>query len=211
MQSRLSAPQRSTLSAVTYAKQRILPYCQFVGLRTATLPKVGTVAKSTVVVPAALATMPWYSWPMLPVAALGLACTFLWTGAWWHLLKMTQRPRIVCQMNAFNRGVLSRMPTIRSVYKPLMFLTNGHVETIFAALARARTVLHYRREYLLVPDGGVVALDWKEPDPNEVVWCQFLNWICVAISIAALSLPHLVLFFFFACAMALLHGSNGMP
>jgi predicted alpha/beta-fold hydrolase len=82
---------------------------------------------------------------------------------------MAQRPRVVCQMNPFNQGVLSRMPTIRSVYEPLMFLTNGHIETIFAAKVRARIALEYKREYLLVPEGGVIALDWKERHPDDPV------------------------------------------
>lgn len=50
-----------------------------------------------------------------------------------------------------------------------MFLTNGHIETIFAAKVRARIALEYKREYLLVPEGGVIALDWKERHPDDPV------------------------------------------
>lgn len=106
---------------------------------------------------------------LAPYAALPLILLLATGWAWWHKLKMTQRPRVVCQPTAFNRGVLSRMPTIRALYRPLLFLTNGHVETIFAAKARSKTLFRYRREYLLVPEGGIVALDWKAPDPQSSV------------------------------------------
>ena len=63
--------------------------------------------------------------------------------AWIHKQKMTQKPTISCQPTAFNVGVLARMPTLRSAYRPLMFLTNGHVETIFAAKTRAKIRFKY--------------------------------------------------------------------
>ena len=106
---------------------------------------------------------------LVPLAALPIALLVVVCVAWWHKAKMTQRPRVVCQPTAFNRSVLSRMPTIRALFRPMLFLTNGHLETIFAAKARSKWLLRYRREYLLVPEGGIVALDWKARDPEAEV------------------------------------------
>ena len=91
------------------------------------------------------------------------------TAAWFHARKLTQKAALSYQETAFNRAVLSRMPTLRKPLQPLAFLTNGHAETIFAAFFRRRVDLHYRREYLLVPEGGVVALDWRISQPGDVV------------------------------------------
>jgi hypothetical protein len=106
--------------------------------------------------------------PPLVLASFVLASTIV-VAAWMHKRKMTQKPLVSCQPNAFNTGVLSRMPTLRSLFRPLPFLTNGHVETIFAALVRARIDLEYRREYIFVAEGGVVALDWRAPHADDLV------------------------------------------
>jgi len=50
----------------------------------------------------------------------------------------------------------------------MLGLTNGHVETIFAAKMRWAVDLDYRRECVYMPDGGLVALDWRSA-PSEPV------------------------------------------
>ncbi|KAL6748722.1 Alpha/Beta hydrolase protein [Haematococcus lacustris] len=62
----------------------------------------------------------------------------------------------------FHQEVLSRCPTImKRPYRPVPFLTNRHVETIFASRFRRTPPIVYRREILHMHDGGSVALDWE--------------------------------------------------
>jgi hypothetical protein len=101
----------------------------------------------------------------VPVVGLFAVCLFAYAEA----KRLTHRPALTYQKTRFNESVLSRMPTLRSLYKPLPFLTNGHVETIFAAKARSKVDVTYRRETLHMPDGGIVALDWRVPNEGDVV------------------------------------------
>ena len=69
------------------------------------------------------------------------------------------RSRVVAQLTEFNRAVLQRCPKLKEDYSKPFFLWNNHVETIWAAYFRADPKLHYQREYLYTPDGGLVTLD----------------------------------------------------
>lgn len=114
------------------------------------------VASSVPSVPPALA---------IPVAGVLAVCMLAWADA----KRLTSKPKLSYQSTKFNEGILSRIPTLRSLYKPLPFLTNGHVETIFAAKARKKVDVEYRRENLHMPDGGVVSLDWRVPKEGDLV------------------------------------------
>ena len=48
-------------------------------------------------------------------------------------------------------------------YRPFPWLTNGHVETIWAALFRRGANVKYYRRCLSMPDGGVVSIDYEYP------------------------------------------------
>ena len=56
---------------------------------------------------------------------------------------------------------MSALP--EQVYRPYPWLTNGHVETIWAALFRRGANVKYYRRCLNMPDGGVVSLDFEYP------------------------------------------------
>lgn len=110
----------------------------------------------------------------IPVASVLAVCLIAWADA----KRLTSKPKLSYQSTKFNEGILSRIPTLRSLYKPLPFLTNGHVETIFAAKARKKVDVEYRRENLHMPDGGVVSLDWRVPKEGDLVCtllCTVLN------------------------------------
>jgi hypothetical protein len=74
--------------------------------------------------------------------------------------KKVALPVITMIQNEFNKRVMSLCPSLNAPYKPVPFLTNGHVETIFAAWFRRLPNLKYRRECITRPDNGTVALDW---------------------------------------------------
>lgn len=73
----------------------------------------------------------------------------------------------------FNADLQHRLTELlRKPYKSFPFLSNRHVETIFAALFRSRPQVTFRRECLRMPDGGTVALDWpllEGQNPNGPV------------------------------------------
>ncbi len=48
-------------------------------------------------------------------------------------------------------------------YRPFPWLTNGHVETIWAALFRRGANVKYYRRCLSMSDGGVVSIDYEYP------------------------------------------------
>ena len=96
----------------------------------------------------------WQGAGLHPAAAVSAALLILYFLARLHKRRLTQKPALTYQPTELNNALLSRMPTLRALYKPLTFLTNGHIETIFAAKFRERRELHYRREYLLVPEGA---------------------------------------------------------
>lgn len=42
-------------------------------------------------------------------------------------------PQLQYKQTRFNKDILARCPSLTALYKACPFLTNGHVETIFAA------------------------------------------------------------------------------
>lgn len=99
------------------------------------------------------------------IGALGIAALLAWLDA---VLK-SKKPQLVYQATAFNKAVLSRCPTLHSVYQCTPFLTNGHVETIMVAKLRRRPGVDYKREVILTKDGGAVAIDWEHVDDQGKV------------------------------------------
>ena len=88
-----------------------------------------------------------------------LAFTILSTvaiSAWTSARRKIRLSEITTQPNDFNKGVLSRCPTIKAPYQAWPFLTNGHVETIFASKTRRSPPVEYDRYSFGCPDGGTV-------------------------------------------------------
>lgn len=57
------------------------------------------------------------------------------------------------------------MPLISSTYKPILFLRNGHMATIYPHLFRKIIGVHYKRQRFDLSDGDFLDLDWsKAPD-----------------------------------------------
>lgn len=122
--------------------------------RIASMSAVGTAIAAVAAVPGppALATA--------TVLVVALAVVVAWLDA---RLK-SRSPQLTYADTPFNRAVLSRCPTLRSEYRCTPGLTNGHAETILVAKLRAAPGVDYRREILLMKDGGAVAIDWEHHD-----------------------------------------------
>jgi len=122
------------------------------------------------------------SWPAVAALAAGAAGLAALSAAWADVRRKTALPEVTMAASDFNLAVLAGCPTLRTPYVPTIGLTNGHVETIFAAKLRTFPEnIHYRRECLRMPDGGTVALDWEHTDDHEKVhhWWQeglIISW-----------------------------------
>ena len=53
------------------------------------------------------------------------------------------------------------MPIVQSLFRPPLFLRNGHVQTILPVLLPRMFKLSYERELLELPDGDFLELDWS--------------------------------------------------
>lgn len=82
-------------------------------------------------------------------------------------------PHLQYKSDSFIKDIVARCPSLTAVYKACPFLTNGHVETIFAAVARKNPNVQYYRRCVVMPDGAAIALDF-ELLPPEKVSCSLL-------------------------------------
>lgn len=121
-------------------------------LATAGAPQLPTMLQ-TFLSPAALA--------LTLVSAVAIS-------AWATVRRKATVSEITTEATQFNKGVLSRCPTINSPYRPFPFLTNGHVETIFASKTRGSPPVKYERASFACPDGGTVHLDYHDLPRNIV-------------------------------------------
>ena len=106
---------------------------------------------------AAAASAPALAIP-LPILAAALA-----VGAALAALtsaRTSRLPILTASPTPFNTAVLSRCPSLHSPAATPLALSNGHVETILAALIRRPPPgIAYERSLLKMSDGGTVALD----------------------------------------------------
>eukprot|EP00195_Chlamydomonas_chlamydogama_P007473 CAMPEP_0202906248 /NCGR_PEP_ID=MMETSP1392-20130828/37919_1 /ASSEMBLY_ACC=CAM_ASM_000868 /TAXON_ID=225041 /ORGANISM="Chlamydomonas chlamydogama, Strain SAG 11-48b" /LENGTH=633 /DNA_ID=CAMNT_0049594653 /DNA_START=364 /DNA_END=2265 /DNA_ORIENTATION=- len=102
----------------------------------------------------------WAPAYIAPAVLIGLT-GIVGLAAWFDAYRKTRKPNVQMQPTPFNQAVMARCPAFYEPYRPMPFLTNPHVETIFAAKTRATPHVSYRREVLSMSDGGVVALDWE--------------------------------------------------
>ena len=80
-------------------------------------------------------------------------------------------PQVSAAPTPWNQALLSLCPSLAAPYSLPALLSNGHVETIYAAFFRRRPHILYDREILHLPDGGCVALDTEDVDklPADMV------------------------------------------
>lgn len=78
------------------------------------------------------------------------------------MLSKEVTPQVTASPTTWNQALLALMPTATAPYRIPLLLSNGHVETIYAAKFRKKPHLMYNREILHMPDGGCVCLDTEE-------------------------------------------------
>ncbi|KAG9444003.1 hypothetical protein H6P81_015343 [Aristolochia fimbriata] len=113
---------------------------------------------------AAAATIP--PWKYL-VASLLIFFMFLYNFLEIHLLKDLVRGFIGDRVSLTYHpasdvfhGVVSVCRTLRGRYSPTLWLSSPHLQTAFLTFYGRPPAFDYRRQVILVPDGGTIALDW---------------------------------------------------
>jgi len=68
------------------------------------------------------------------------------------------------------------MPLVESRFSPPVFLRNGHVQTILAAILPRKSTVRYTRERLELPDGDFLDLDWsRQSNSRLIIFCHGLE------------------------------------
>ncbi len=76
----------------------------------------------------------------------------------YYICRKPSLPTIHCADTKLNQHLLNTVPRLRTRFTPPWLLSNRHVQT-FLGCGVFHTV-HFKREYLDLKDGGVIALDW---------------------------------------------------
>jgi predicted alpha/beta-fold hydrolase len=96
----------------------------------------------------------------IPLPALAAALALALAVAALARARAARLPSLSAAATPFNAAVLSRCPSLHAPVATPALLSNGHVETIYAALARRPPAgIAYKRSLLRTADGGTVALD----------------------------------------------------
>ena len=141
--------------------------------------------RASVLTVAGAAQLPPMLQALLSPATLALTVlSAMAISAWANVRRKASPSAISADTTQFNKGVLSRCPTINSPYKPFPFLTNGHVETIFASKTRRSPSVTYDRESMTCPDGGTVHLDYHNL-PTSIVGIAHHNQLAIHITCSA--------------------------
>ncbi|KAL3682018.1 hypothetical protein R1sor_000040 [Riccia sorocarpa] len=93
-----------------------------------------------------------------------------------HLsLRGAEEVEVLVNQESINRDILSKTNILKEPYRRPFYLSNCHVETIFAAYFRTLPMVQYRRECLRMADGGTVALDFPVGGEDADLWTTDLR------------------------------------
>ncbi|KAF0718022.1 Aste57867_1960 [Aphanomyces stellatus] len=73
---------------------------------------------------------------------------------------MERGPGLIYRQTLANNDIVEKCPAMRTKYHPPWYLFNGHVHSMVAVKGSPYPKLNYEREELVLPDGGIVSLDW---------------------------------------------------
>lgn len=82
----------------------------------------------------------------------------------YYLWEVVKTPLFVCGNGPFREFLEKHMPILESKFWPTLWCFESRAQTVFASILRSRILppIPYRREILILSDGGEVALDWAE-------------------------------------------------
>ncbi|XP_012259726.1 phospholipase ABHD3 [Athalia rosae] len=91
-------------------------------------------------------------------ALLGIGfCTY-------YLCEVVRRPILACAPGPFRDFLEDNIPIVTNKFWPTLWCFESRAQTVMASILRSRYLpeVMYRREILVLEDGGEVALDWAE-------------------------------------------------
>lgn len=82
----------------------------------------------------------------------------------YYFAEVVKRPYLAVKAGAFKEFLLQNVPDIDTKFWPTFWCVESRAQTIFASILRSSILpqIQYRREILVLKDGGEVALDWLE-------------------------------------------------
>ena len=79
----------------------------------------------------------------------------------YYLTSVVRKPRIICKPKSFiSKLIKHSCPFVHELYWPTFWCFGGRAQTVIASLLKSHPSVDYSREFIHMPDGGVVALDW---------------------------------------------------
>ncbi|KAG6454742.1 phospholipase ABHD3 [Manduca sexta] len=87
----------------------------------------------------------------------------------YYIVEVVKKPILVCGKAEFREFLQNNVPLLGECYWPTPWCVESRLQTVIGSILRSwlsPTAL-YRREVLVLSDGGQVALDWIEPEVAE--------------------------------------------
>ncbi|KAK3275563.1 hypothetical protein CYMTET_16314 [Cymbomonas tetramitiformis] len=86
--------------------------------------------------------------------------------ALYYFAFVVRQPKVRMSSSRFTQQVFSKMPSLKSAFRPPIFAFNGHLQIILMQIMQrldSRKDIQFAREHVPLKDGGEVALDWAIP------------------------------------------------
>uniref|UniRef100_A0A023GM65 Putative alpha/beta hydrolase 1 n=1 Tax=Amblyomma triste TaxID=251400 RepID=A0A023GM65_AMBTT len=100
-----------------------------------------------------------------------LVCTSCALYVFYYVLVLKHRPRLVCQPGGMRRFMTATFGDfLQGFYRTPIWCVGANLQSLVSSLYQKRLPeVSYRREYLSLPDGGRLALDWLNEDMQGAV------------------------------------------
>lgn len=98
----------------------------------------------------------------------------------YYVLALDRRPRLVCRLGRMQRFMNSGLGTfLNAFYRTPIWCVGANFQSVVSFLFQSwQPELSYRREYLLLSDGGRLALDWLNEDEESLPVLLVLPGLC---------------------------------
>lgn len=87
--------------------------------------------------------------------------------ALYYLTRVVKRPQIVCGDQQLLLLISRHCPVAREYFWPTWWCVHPHTQTVLYSVRLSDPHIRYRREWLTLPDGGQVTLDWVDNHSNS--------------------------------------------
>eukprot|EP01135_Chromosphaera_perkinsii_P008023 Nk52_evm95s1073 gene=Nk52_evmTU95s1073 len=85
----------------------------------------------------------------------------------YYLIHCVHKPIVLYKNVEKNENMINSIPLLDSYYYPPLWCTNKHLQTLASVIARKTPDIEYRREYLVMEDGGEIIMDWYDNEESR--------------------------------------------